>query len=654
MKMVQLVTVLALSAAAVQGARVTVTPTQKVVSMLEEMKAKGVAMMESEQKTMATYSEWVDDKTTELGFSLKDAATQIEELIAFATKADSDVEVYANEIATLDSEITTLETELKEATAMRESEHAEYQKVSTDLSESVDALERAIQVLSQQNYDRPQAMMMRQKMATTDKAMPRVLAAFLQMQGQAAQPGAPEVASYEFQSGGIVSLLEKLLKKFQSQLSDTEEDESNQAHNYAMTKQHLSDTIKKSKSDVEEKTTIKAETASASAKAKGELAATKADKLADEELLAEIKATHSAKSSAFAENQEVRKLELEAIGKAVEIIAGDSVSGSYADRVNLAQKAVSLLQTSSSSMAVARTQVASFLKQKGQELNSKVLLNLANQIPANAFGKVIDMIETLLQKLKEEAAEEADHKAWCDEQLKDNKNKRNKKTSESEMLMAKVEELTSTIATLGDTIKKLADEQAELTKSMGEATKFRDAEKAENAAIVADAEAGASAVENALVILKEFYSSQAAFIQQKQVPEMASYKGMQSAKGGVIGMLEVILSDFSRLKAETTAAENSAASEYSSFMSESKASKEMKHKAEVQAKLDKDETEFQKSQTNKDLEATNEELAKANEYYAQLKPSCIEVHVSYEERVAGRKAEIQALKEAYDILDQKR
>eukprot|EP00972_Heterocapsa_arctica_P007679 1118892-Heterocapsa_arctica.AAC.1 len=80
----------------------------------------------------------------------------------------------------------------------------------------------------------------------------------------------------------------------------------------------------------------------------------------------------------------------------------------------------------------------------------------------------------------------------------------------------------------------------------------------------------------------------------------------------------------------------------------------MKHKAEVQAKLDKDEAEFQKSQTTKDLKATNDELAKANEYYAQLKPSCIEVHVSWEERVAGRKAEVQALKQAYDILDQKR
>jgi len=44
--------------------------------------------------------------------------------------------------------------------------------------------------------------------------------------------------------------------------------------------------------------------------------------------------------------------------------------------------------------------------------------------------------------------------------------------------LLKVEELTSTIATLGDTIKKLSDEQAELTAAMGKATELRNAEKA--------------------------------------------------------------------------------------------------------------------------------------------------------------------------------
>merc|ERR1719174_1094238 len=93
-------------------------------------------------------------------------------------------------------------------------------------------------------------------------------------------------------------------------------------------------------------------------------------------------------------------------------------------------------------------------------------------------------------------------------------------------------------------------EQEDLTKAMGEATADRNAEKAENVATIADAQAGSAAVKSALVVLRDFYSAQAAgFVQQ--VPEMASYGGMQSAKGGVVGMLEVIVSDFVRLEAET-------------------------------------------------------------------------------------------------------
>ena len=36
-----------------------------------------------------------------------------------------------------------------------------------------------------------------------------------------------------------------------------------------------------------------------------------------------------------------------------------------------------------------------------------------------------------------------------------------------------------------------------------------------------------------------------------QVPEMAAYSGMSSAKGGVVGMLEVIAADFARLREDT-------------------------------------------------------------------------------------------------------
>merc|ERR1719263_1735157 len=187
--------------------------------------------------------------------------------------------------------------------------------------------------------------------------------------------------------------------------------------------------------------------------------------------------------------------------------------------------------------------------------------------------------------------------------------------------------------------------------AMSKATSVRDKEKKANTDTIADAQGGAKATEAALVVLKEFYASQGSFMQQ--APEMAEYKGMSSAKGGVVGMLEVIHSDFVRLEADTKAEESAAASEYDAFMKDAKGSKKSKHDLEVKTSLKKDQTEFEKSQTSKDLASTQTELDKALEYYENLKPVCLEVHVSYEERAAARQEEIAALKEAYGILDKK-
>merc|ERR1719456_1866609 len=179
---------------------------------------------------------------------------------------------------------------------------------------------------------------------------------------------------------------------------------------------------------------------------------------------------------------------------------------------------------------------------------------------------------------------------------------------------------------------------------MAEATSQRNEEKAKNTETMSDAAAGEAAVNQALVILKDFYSAQGAFLQQKQVPEMAAYKGMQSSKGGVVGMLEVIASDFARLNADTKASENAAATEYANFMKESKALSKEKHDLEFKTSLAKDQAEFEKEGMTKDLKATQKELDKALEYQAYLKPVCLELHVSYEERVRRRKEEIEALR----------
>jgi hypothetical protein len=230
--------------------------------------------------------------------------------------------------------------------------------------------------------------------------------------------------------------------------------------------------------------------------------------------------------------------------------------------------------------------------------------------------------------------------------------KRDKKTIAVDKLTAQIGQMASEIAEMAADIETLAKEQAELTKSMSEATEVRTKEKAANEEAIADSKAGAEAVKQALVILQEFYSSQSSLLQsKKQVPEMAAYTGMQGAKGGVLGMLEVIETDFMRVVAETTAAESQAAKEYSSFMKEAEDSKKRKHEKEVKMRLDKDQLEFEKSELTKDMESEQEQLDMANKYYEDLKPQCVEVKVSYEERAARRQEELAALNEAYEILD---
>merc|ERR1719298_312318 len=97
---------------------------------------------------------------------------------------------------------------------------------------------------------------------------------------------------------------------------------------------------------------------------------------------------------------------------------------------------------------------------------------------------------------------------------------------------------------------------------MAKASTIREEEKVKNAATVKDAQGAQTAVAQALAVLKDFYDKAAtatSFVQQKQKqPEIFDdepYKGMGAENGGVVGMIEVIQSDFARLEAETSTAE---------------------------------------------------------------------------------------------------
>jgi len=306
---------------------------------------------------------------------------------------------------------------------------------------------------------------------------------------------------------------------------------------------------------------------------------------------------------------------------------------------------------------MAQNRVAQYLSTKGRELNSRVLSALAVRVSSDPFVKVKKMIKDLIVRLMEEANEETEHKGWCDTELSTNEQTRKEKTEAVETLHAEIDQLEASIAKLTEDIAELTKAVAELDAAMAEATKLRQDEKAKNTQTIADSQEAQTAVAQALTVLKEFYEkagdATALLQQQPESPEIfdAPYKGMQSENGGIVGMLEVIESDFARLEADTKASEASAQKEYDTFMTDSKVDKESKTK-DIEHKTAKKQDEEQAlTVKNEDLEGTQKELDAALAYFDKLKPSCVDAGVSFEDRVARRKEEVESLQEALRILN---
>merc|ERR1712139_187212 len=156
------------------------------------------------------------------------------------------------------------------------------------------------------------------------------------------------------------------------------------------------------------------------------------------------------------------------------------------------------------------------------------------------------------------------------------------KTDAVETLHAEIDQLEASIAKLTEDITELTKAVAELDAAMAKATTLRQEEKATNTETIKDSQEAQTAVAQALTVLKEFYEkageATALMQQQPEAPEVfdSAYKGMQSENGGVVGMLEVIESDFARLESDTKAAEATAQKEYDEFMTDSKVDKSEK------------------------------------------------------------------------------
>lgn len=684
------------------GATTSVSAVQKVIQLLENMQANAKAMKNKEEVGFAAFKQFCTDTIANKENDIKKANELIESLTAEIEKLETDVAELSKQIGDLHDQIETDEASLKKKAADRKEEAASQTEMIEDLAESVDALDRAISVLQKQDFDRKQAaeaLLQVSNAAGMQDSVQRTIAAFLEMQtgDDFLTRDAPEANAYEFQSGGILSLLKKLHEEFIAKHTEAQKAKMNSQHAYDMIAQDLTDSIENANADIADKTADLDEKKILLAEDKKQLTTVTKDRDEDMVYLKDLKVECEEKAKSFDEKQRLRAEEIEAIAKAIEILSSPDVLGSAEKHLpaSLVQQTAksSLAQLAPDGLGTMQHVLAGFLKHESKRLHSKHLGMLAETVAstssANPFIKVKKMIESLIQNLLREAGEESEHKGWCDTELGTNKITRTKLQDTIDGLTAKIDETDSSIIKMTQRIAELDKEVVELNTAMKEASELREAEKSKNEKTIEDAMQAQKAVEAATAILKDFYekAGEATALLQKGPfdpkagteevkmgseewnslanPNVdavdrghkagmqtfgATYKGQQDEAGGVLAMLEVVHGDFSQLEAETSAAETAAADEHREFMATSNKSVAVKTKEVDMLTSDKTEAEAELSSAKSDLAGTQDQLLAADRYYEKLKPTCVDTGISYEERVKARQEEIQSLQEALKIL----
>jgi len=472
--------------------------------------------------------------------------------------------------------------------------------------------------------------------------------------------GAPAAAAYKSKSGGIVDVLEDMKEKAEGELSDLRKAEGASKQNFMMLKQSLEGQLAADNKGLDDEKSGVAAAKEEKAAAEGDLQSTTKELANGESDLAnsnmqcmQVAADHEATIAARSE-------ELGVIAKAKEILQ-ESSSGAVSQSYDFLQIQ---LKTRTD---LANSEVIQAIKDLAVKQHSAALSQLASRVQAvvsygsgteDVFSKIKGMISDMIAKLEKEAEDDAAEKAYCDEEMAKTQSKKDELDSEIESLTTKIDRAASKSAQLKGDVKELQAELAAMSKEQAEMDSMRSEQNKDYRQASTDLKAGLGGVQKALGMLREYYGGAAlvqddahfgAFMQQPSPP--AKHGKSSGAGGSIIDILEVVESDFSKDLAKEEAAESDAQADYDKTTQMNKITKsqkdqDVKYFTQEFKSLDKEISEL-----SSDKGTAGSELAAVMEYYDKIKDRCVAKPESYEDRAARRKAEIEGLKTALNILD---
>lgn len=647
----------------------TSNPIGKVLQLLDNLSAKVTRDGEEESVQYAKYVQWCEDTAKNNQWQLKNGAERTAALKAQIEKYGADIETTGSRIEDLVEAITKNEDDLEQAAGVRKHEHQDFVESDRELVESIDSLERAISILRkngqkgflqtnsaavQQVADTFTVLLDASIFTVEDKAP---LMGLVQAKAdaeeddgftaaeQAVMGQAPEAAAYEKHDGTKVveGILNDLMDKAVARRNAGQKGEMNAQHSFEMLKQSLSDEIKSDNKDMKSAKKKIASLQEAKSDAEGDLALTEKGYTSDSDGFKKLQQDCMQKASDHEVSVRERQAELAALEKAKEVI--QSATGGAAG------KAYSFSQVQQKGVDLSH--VISKLRSVGRDANDMKVSFLASEVATTAasmedpFGKVKGMISNMIERLLQQAKAEASHKEYCDKEMGETTMKQDDHQDSLDSLSAKINKAASRVEALKAEISDIDSELATLAKSEAESSQMRQSEHSDYLQTKTDYEQGIDGVQAAIKVLREYYSSGGALVQQ---PTVSTHSASSGSASGIIGLLEVAESDFSKMLAEVEADEKEAQNVYEHQRKEDRMTKatrttDRKYKVKEQRQLESSLAELRQ-----DKEGEEGELQAVDEYMSKLRKMCVAKPDSYEERKAKRAQEIAGLKEALTIL----
>merc|ERR1719379_706284 len=583
-----LVFLLSLGAATTAGRqRASVSPVDKVLELMQALYKQVQDEGKAEAEAYKEFACFCKDTQLDKDKEIADGDDNEEDQKATIEQKTAQMQSLDNDIVSLNTDLDDADKSIDTNAVEREGQKKRFEEKHAEVIASVEGVRTAIATITEAtSFVEKEAVIKSAKVQDLLKQAEKLKQKKMQDPGDKSREHAGLGAS-----ASITDVLDMLLEDWSAKAKKMEDEEKARVELYDRTSSELRALIIDTQTAIENSKDQLSNTESFLAKTKAQLTETKANLNDDNLYLKDLTAQCELKAKEWDQRSVMRGNELKALEQAIDIVGGSVAdtqgTRGYTDNTALLQQGGKPAEDTYSDVVFTqlkevkktrdqdrskqeRIDAVTKIKHAAAKLNSIDMNLLAMKIAADPFAKVKELIQQLITRLLTESENEATQKGWCDTEIGKANSDRDFRMSDTKKLSAKAMVLQAEKKSQEQTITKLTAEISELQADHVKVTQIRENEKAENKKVMEDSREGLTALEKALATLKKFYGkasranqggyvSLAQYTAKKQTPaEVAmaaagtsgkpsgNYEGNQAAGTGIIGILQIIQSDFKR------------------------------------------------------------------------------------------------------------